>query len=98
MVKYSINALCMIEWSTIPFSKIGWNTELMCRKTEAFCRPRLEITSTNLKKLLTIMNMHESSRKVIHSKNDVQPSLTGSSLKANVKEDNTKVIPPNSNV
>lgn len=48
MLKYSINALCMIEWSTIPFSKIGWITELMCRNTEPFCSPSLEIRSTIL--------------------------------------------------
>lgn len=48
-LRYSINTLCNIEWSTIPFSKIGWITEVMCLRTEDFCRPNFDITSTNLK-------------------------------------------------
>lgn len=48
MPRYSIKSRCIIEWSTIPFSKIGCITIIMCCNTEAFCRPSLEITSTNL--------------------------------------------------
>lgn len=48
MLKYSISALCMMEWSTIPFSKSGWITELMCLNTEPFWSPSLEIKSINL--------------------------------------------------
>lgn len=50
MLRYSIKALCMIEWSTIPFSRIGWRTEVIWRKTDSFFRPNLEIVSTNLTK------------------------------------------------
>lgn len=48
MLRYSIKTLCMIEWSIIPFSRIGWITEAICLSTDAFCRPSFEITSTNL--------------------------------------------------
>lgn len=48
IVRYSMIALCMIEWSKIPFSKIGWSAVDMWRRTDDFWSCSLEITSTNL--------------------------------------------------
>lgn len=48
MAKYSNNALWTIEWSKIPFSRIGWKTDVMWRATDDFCNCNFEMISSNL--------------------------------------------------
>jgi hypothetical protein len=49
IVKYSNMTVCTMEYSTIPFSKIGWIIVVIYCRTDDFCNPSLEIVSNKLK-------------------------------------------------
>ena len=57
MLKNSSKALWMMEWSTIPFSRTGWSTVDIWRKTDDFLSPSLDIKSIILKTKKKHMNL-----------------------------------------